>query len=169
MSGSTSSARGSRGSRSSARSPSSFAPRTDELRIVVDVTPLSLPRTGIGNYVRGMVGGLAAVAGKHELVAFAPTGLRGRRHVAAALRDIPVEKRILSVPGAYYWRSLWSRTGHPVVERAAGPLDVFHFSDWMYPSQRRGVRTTTVHDLVPLHFPELVHARTYRMHTAKLR
>jgi glycosyltransferase involved in cell wall biosynthesis len=115
-----------------------------------------------------MVGGLAAVAGEHEVVAFAPTGLRGRRHVAAALADIPVEKRILSVPGAYYWRSLWSRTGRPVVERAVGPLDVFHFSDWMYPAQRHGLRTTTVHDLVPLHFPERVHLRTYRMHTAKL-
>src|SRR6266516_6245944 len=157
------------GSPSSSRRQSSFYPRADALRIVVDVTPLSLPRTGIGNYVRGMVGGLAAVAGPHEVVAFAPTGHRGRRHVAAALADIPVEKRILSVPGAYYWRSLWSRTGHPVVERAAGPLDVFHFSDWMYPSQRHGVRTTTVHDLVPLHFPELVHPRTHRLHTAKLR
>jgi glycosyltransferase involved in cell wall biosynthesis len=132
------------------------------------VTPLSLPRTGIGNYVRGMVGGLAKVADQHEVVALAPTGLRGRHHVAAALDGIAVERRIWTVPGAYYWRSFWSRTGRPVVERVAGPLDVFHFSDWMYPSQRQGVRTTTVHDLVPLHFPELVHPRTYRMHTAKL-
>jgi glycosyltransferase involved in cell wall biosynthesis len=139
------------------------------LRIVVDVTPLSLPRTGIGNYVRGMVGGLAAVAGPNEIVALAPTGLRGRRHVAAALADIPVEKRIWGVPGAYYWRALWSRAGRPFVERFAGALDVFHFSDWMYPAQRHGVRTTTVHDLVPLHFPELVHPRTHRLHTAKLR
>ena len=42
------------------------------------------------------------------------------------------------------------------VERVVGPLDVFHFSDWMYPPQRGGVRATTVHDLVPLRFPELV-------------
>jgi glycosyltransferase involved in cell wall biosynthesis len=116
-----------------------------------------------------MVGGLAAVAGPNEIVALAPTGLRGRRHVAAALADISVEKRIWSVPGAYYWRALWSRAGRPFVERFAGALDVFHFSDWMYPAQRHGVRTTTVHDLVPLHFPELVHPRTHRLHTAKLR
>jgi alpha-1,3-rhamnosyl/mannosyltransferase len=54
------------------------------------------------------------------------------------------------------------------IEWLAGPLDVFHFSDWMYPPQRSGVRTTTVHDLVPLRFPNLVHPRTYRMHKAKL-
>jgi len=115
-----------------------------------------------------MVGGLASAAGDHELVAFAPTGPRGRRHVAAALADIPIEKKIWAMPGAYYWRKLWSLAGRPPVERFVGPLDVFHFSDWMYPAQRGGLRTTTVHDLVPLHFPELVHPRTYRLHTAKL-
>jgi alpha-1,3-rhamnosyl/mannosyltransferase len=39
----------------------------------------------------------------------------------------------------------------------------------MYPPQRAGVRATTIHDLVPLHFPELVHPRTRRMHGAKYR
>ena len=116
-----------------------------------------------------MVGGLASAAGDHELVAFAPTGPRGRRHVAVALADIPIEKKIWAMPGAYYWRKLWSLAGRPPVERFVGPLDVFHFSDWMYPAQRGGLRTTTVHDLVPVHFPKLVHPRTYRLHTAKLR
>jgi alpha-1,3-rhamnosyl/mannosyltransferase len=88
--------------------------------------------------------------------------------VVAALSDLPVETRINTLPGAYYWRALWSRLGSPPVERLTGAFDVFHFSDWMYPAQRSGVRATTVHDLVPLHFPDLVHARTYRMHTAKL-
>ena len=44
----------------------------------------------------------------------------------------------------------------------AGSLDVFHFSDWMYPRQRGGVRATTVHDLFPLRHPDWVHPQTYR-------
>ena len=40
---------------------------------------------------------------------------------------------------------------------ARGPLDVFHFSDWMYPPQRGGVRATTIHDLFPLRYPDWVH------------
>ena len=140
------------------------------MRIVIDVSPLSRPRTGIGNYVRGMVAGLAEAAGDdHELVAFGPSGPRGRRRIREALAGLPVELRLPLLPRAHAWRTAWSRIGRPPVERVVGPLDVFHFSDWMYPAQRHGVRTTTVHDLVPLHFPELVHARTYRMHTAKLR
>ena len=48
------------------------------MRIVVDVSPLSRPRTGIGNYIRGMVAGLAeAAGGDHELVAFGPSGPKG--------------------------------------------------------------------------------------------
>jgi glycosyltransferase involved in cell wall biosynthesis len=39
----------------------------------------------------------------------------------------------------------------------------------MYPPQRGGIRSTMVHDLVPLRFPEWVQGRTKRMHGAKYR
>jgi glycosyltransferase involved in cell wall biosynthesis len=139
------------------------------MRIVVDVSPLSRPRTGIGNYLRGMLAGLAeAGGGEHELVAFAPSGPRGRGRIRAALDGLPVELRLPLLPRAQWWRAGWSRLGRPPVESVAGPLDVFHFSDWMYPSQRGGVRATTVHDVVPLRFPELVERGTRRMHSRKL-
>ena len=138
------------------------------MRIVVDVSPLSLPRTGIGNYVRGMVAGLAeAVEERHELVAFAPSGPLGRRRIQESLAGLPVRLHLPLLPRAHLWRTAWSRLGRPPVETVVGPLDVFHFSDWMYPPQRGGVRATTVHDLVPLRFPEWVQARTLRMHGPK--
>ena len=46
---------------------------------------------------------------------------------------------------------------------------MLHFSDWMYPPQRSGIRSTMIHDLVPLRFPEWVQGRTKRMHGAKYR
>jgi glycosyltransferase involved in cell wall biosynthesis len=138
------------------------------VRIVVDVTPLSRPRTGIGNYVRGMLAGLAEVgAREHELVAFGPTGPRGRRRIRESLGSLELELRLPLLPRAHWWRTAWSRLGRPPVETVAGPLDVFHFSDWMYPAQRGGVRATTIHDLVPLRFPELVQPQTRRMHGPK--
>ncbi|MDQ2984756.1 MAG: glycosyltransferase family 4 protein [Actinomycetota bacterium] len=140
------------------------------MRIVLDVSPLSRPRTGIGNYVRGMVAGLAEVAvPEHELVAFAPTGPRGRRLIREALGDFPVELRVLLLPRAHTWRTWWSRAGRPPVEWLLGPLDVWHFSDWMYPAQRGGMRVTTIHDLVPLRYPEWVQRRTLAMHAPKYR
>jgi glycosyltransferase involved in cell wall biosynthesis len=136
------------------------------VRIVVDVTPLSRPRTGIGNYIRAMVAGLAEASGDaHELVAFGPSGPRGRRRIREALAGLLVELRLPPLP--HVGRTAWSRAGRVPVERVVGPLDVFHFSDWMYPPQRAGVRATTVHDLVPLRFPEWVEPETLRLHGRK--
>jgi glycosyltransferase involved in cell wall biosynthesis len=139
------------------------------VRIVVDVTPLSHPRTGIGNYIRGMLGGLAEAAGEeHEVVAFAPVSMRARGRLEEALSGIPVERRLISLPPpAHAWRTAWSRSGLLPVERFAGALDVFHFSDWMYPPQRGGLRTTTIYDLIPLRFPEWVHPRTRAINLRK--
>ncbi len=138
------------------------------MRIVVDVSPLSRPRTGIGNYLRGLVSGLVeAGGGRHEIVAFGPSGPNGRKRIRESLAGLDVELRLPLLPKAQWWRSGWSRLGRPAVERVVGPLDVFHFSDWMYPPQRGGVRATTVHDLVPLRLPQLVEPSTRRMHGAK--
>ena len=138
------------------------------MRIVVDVSPLSHPRTGVGNYIRGSLAGLVE-AGAHEVVAFAPASARGRSEIESALDGVDVERRIPHVPAAHAVRTAWSRLGRPPAERVVGAFDVFHFSDWMYPPQRAGLRSTMIHDLVPIHFPEWVHARTRRMHGAKYR
>jgi glycosyltransferase involved in cell wall biosynthesis len=138
------------------------------VRIAFDVSPLSHRRTGIGNYVLGSLAGLAeAAGGEHELVAFAPTRLRGRRLIREALADVPVELKTLVLPWSHAFRMGWSRLGHPAAERFLGRLDVLHFSDWLVPPQRDGIRSTMVHDLVPLHFPEWVTERTRSMHGYK--
>jgi glycosyltransferase involved in cell wall biosynthesis len=140
------------------------------VRIVYDVSPLTHPRTGVGNYIRGALAGMArASAGEHELVAFAPAAILGRSRLEAALDGIPVERRIVSLPFAHAVRRTWGRLGWPPTERLVGAFDVLHFTDWMVPPQRRGVRATMIHDLGPLRFPEKLHARTVRMHTRTAR
>jgi glycosyltransferase involved in cell wall biosynthesis len=140
------------------------------VRVVFDVTPLSHPRTGVGNYLRGALTGLAEASGaEDEIVAFALTNPRGRRTIRTAISEADVEERLPAAPLAHAWRTLWSRLGRPPAERLAGRFDVLHFSDWWYPPQREGVRTTTVHDLVPLRFPEWTTRRTRSMHGAKYR
>ena len=140
------------------------------MRIVVDVSPLSHPRTGIGNYIRGSLAGMSEAAdARHELVAFAPTSVNGPSRIRAALDGIPVTTRLLPLPASHAVRTAWSRAGHPAVERLAGPLDAFLFSEWMYPAQRGGVRATVFHDLIPLRHPEWCTARTISMHTRKAR
>jgi alpha-1,3-rhamnosyl/mannosyltransferase len=140
------------------------------VRIVVDVSPLSHPRTGVGNYIVGSLRGIAeASGGRHELIAFAPASRSGKRMIEEALAGLELEQQLPVLPLAHGVRTGWGRLGRYPVERVVGTLDVLHFSDWMYPPQAAGLRSTMVHDLVPLRHPEWTHPKTVRMHGAKLR
>jgi glycosyltransferase involved in cell wall biosynthesis len=141
------------------------------LRIAFDVSPLSHERTGVNNYIRGSLTGLAEVAKErgHRVVAFAPTSPAGRKAIPETLAGLDVELRLISLPGAHGWRTAWSALGWPPAERWLGAFDALHFSDWMYPPQRHGVRATTIHDLVPLHHPQWTTKRTQSMHGRKYR
>ena len=110
------------------------------MRIVIDVSPLSVSRTGIGNYVRGLVTGLLEVGGgRHEVVAFGLSGPRGRRRIREALAG---RARRAAAAAACRAQDGGGRAGAGSDGRPSravvGPLDVFHFSDWMYPPQRGG-------------------------------
>jgi glycosyltransferase involved in cell wall biosynthesis len=135
------------------------------VRIAYDVTPLSHPRTGVGNYILGTLKGMVEVGEGHELVAFGPVSIRGRRLLDVTLDGLPVERRLLTAPFAHAVRRTWGMVAWPPAERLVGDFDVLHFTDWMRPPQHRGVRATMIHDLGPLHFPERLHPRTVRMHT----
>ena len=140
------------------------------MRIAYDVTPLSHPRTGVGNYILGALKGMAEAAdGSHELVAFGPVSIRGRALLDSTLADLPVERRIATVPFGHAVRTVWSRLGRPSAERFLGDIDVLHFTDWMIPPGRPRVRATMIHDLGPLRYPERLHPRTVRMHSATAR
>jgi alpha-1,3-rhamnosyl/mannosyltransferase len=141
------------------------------MRIAFDVSPLSHERTGVNNYILGSLTGLAEAAarGGHEIVAFAPTSPAGKRLIPEVLAGVDVETRLVGLPGAHGWRTAWSMAGYPPAERFIGKFDVLHFTDWMYPPQKRGVRATTIHDLVPLHHPQWTTKRTRAMHRRKYR
>jgi glycosyltransferase involved in cell wall biosynthesis len=140
------------------------------VRIAFDVSPLSHPATGVGNYIRGSLAGLLeAAGGAHEVVAFAPTSIDGPRRIGAALEGLDVELRTWRLPFSHVVRTAWSVAAHPAAERLLGPFDVLQFTDWMYPPQRSGKRATMIHDLVPVRFPEWTTKRTQAMHGRKYR
>jgi glycosyltransferase involved in cell wall biosynthesis len=139
------------------------------MRIAFDVSPLSHERTGVNNYLRGSLRGLADAAPDDEIVAFAPTSLHGPAAIRAALAGIDIELRLVPLPASHAVRTAWSLARHPLAERWLGAFYVLHFSDWLVPPQRAGVRATTIHDIVPHHHPEWTTARTRAMHGRKYR
>lgn len=128
--------------------------RGDRLRVAVDATPLLGRRTGVGNFTAALLERLAA----REDVALTAYGVtwRGRRELAAAL---PAPVRPCRRPmAARPLRWAWGRLDLPPIEWWAGAVDVVHGTNFVVPPTSRAEGVVTVHDLTPLHFPELCDA-----------
>jgi glycosyltransferase involved in cell wall biosynthesis len=127
------------------------------MRVGLDATPLLGPRTGIGRYVAGLAGALAGLAGPEpEELALVPFSWRGTSDLPGAAPAGPrvrcgrrrVPARLLQVA--------WARLAWPPVEWLAGPVDVFHATNFMAPPARRAASVVTLHDLTYLRHPEMV-------------
>ena len=140
------------------------------MRIVWDVTPLAVPPTGIGRYLREALAAAARLAPDEEWVAVSLAGRGGTRRIDRHLGPLPavIRRRRLVVPGARVWRTLVNRAPLPLLEPLAGSADVAVGTEWLHPRQRRGLHVSIVHDLIPLRFPEHATSASIRMHAAKL-
>jgi glycosyltransferase involved in cell wall biosynthesis len=56
--------------------------------------------------------------------------------------------------------ALWARRDRPPVEWFIGPADVVHGTNFVVPPTRRAAAVVSVHDLTPLHHPELCDGAT---------
>ncbi|HEY1651179.1 MAG TPA: glycosyltransferase family 1 protein [Acidimicrobiales bacterium] len=56
--------------------------------------------------------------------------------------------------------ALWARGDRPPVEWFIGPVDVVHGTNFVVPPTRRAAAVVSVHDLTPLHHPELCDGAT---------
>ena len=125
------------------------------VRVVIDVTPLAIPPTGIGTYLRETVAAGGRNPRGHEIVALSMGGRTETAGLAEHLGSLPgVTRRHRRVRGAFVLRRVVNALPLPLLEQLAGRADAFVGSEWLHPRQRRGVRGAIVYDLVPLRFPE---------------
>lgn len=126
------------------------------LRVAVDATPLLGRRTGVGTFVAGALGALAADESL-ALSAYA-LSLRGRGRLAPHL---PAGVRAINRPmAAGPLLRTWARADGPPAEWWTGPVDVVHGTNFCVPPARNARQIVTVHDLTPLRYPELTTAAT---------
>lgn len=126
------------------------------LRVALDATPLLGARTGVGEFCRGALAGLAARPGL-EVSAFAVSW----RRRGGIVGQVPEGVKVLGrpMPARPLHRS-WRLLGSPPLECFSGPLDVAHGTNFVVPPTRRAARVMTVHDLTTLRFPELCDSST---------
>jgi glycosyltransferase involved in cell wall biosynthesis len=127
------------------------------MRVALDATPLIGPRTGVGHYVAGLLGGLLSLSQPPEVVLTAFT-LRGRGQLVAprgaSVAGRPAPARLL--------QASWMRGPFPPVELLSGRADVFHATNFVLPPRARAAGVVMVHDLAYEKLPEVVTAASLR-------
>jgi glycosyltransferase involved in cell wall biosynthesis len=112
--------------------------------------------TGIGVFCQGALGALAQRP--HLTTQAYAVSWRRRRLVDAHLppgvsgRQRPMPARPL--------HALWRRSDHPLIERFVGPVDVVHGTNFVVPPTGRAAAVVSIHDLTPVHHPELCNPAT---------
>jgi glycosyltransferase involved in cell wall biosynthesis len=126
------------------------------LRVALDATPLLGFTTGVGEFCLGALGSLAQRSDL-DVRAFA-VSWRRRAGIAARLpAGVKAGQRPMPARPLH---ALWGRVAAPSVEWFIGPVDVVHGTNFVVPPTRRAGAVVSVHDLTPLHHPELCNAAT---------
>ena len=126
------------------------------MRVAVDATPLLGLPTGVGAFCQGALAALSVRPG----VALQAYAVSWRRRswlhdklpagVASNQRAMPARPL----------HALWARGDRPPVEWFIGATDVVHGTNFVVPPTRRAAAVVSVHDLTPLHHPELCNEAT---------
>lgn len=133
-----------------------MAGKDRQARVGLDATPLLTPRSGVGEFCYWAMAALAA-RGDIDVRAFAVTWRR------RGLLDGKVPPGVTITGRAMPARPLhksWAWWPLPPIETFVGQLDVVHGTNFVVPPARRAAMVVTVHDLTPLHFPQMCQAAT---------
>jgi glycosyltransferase involved in cell wall biosynthesis len=126
------------------------------LRVALDATPLLGQPTGVGVFCLGALRALA-VRTDLDVRAFA-VSWRKRAGIEAKLpADVTAAQRPMPARPLH---AAWGRAAWPPVEWFIGPVDVVHGTNFVVPPTRRAGAVVSVHDLTPLHHPELCNQAT---------
>jgi len=137
------------------------------MKIAIDISPV-IYETGVSWYTRNLVRALVSLDLENEYVLFGGS-LRRKRELAAfanSIHEENVKSKFINLPPIAL-SFLWNNLHVLPVETFTGNVDVFHSSDWTQPPTR-AFKVTTIHDLVPLRFPEISHPKIVETHKRRL-
>lgn len=128
------------------------------MRIGMDISQIA-HRGGVGIYTENLAKGLINFSDL-EMVFFYSSL---RKPYMGKLKNVK-EYRL---PPTLF-EILFNRWRNVTIEKFLGPMDIFHSSDWIQPPTK-ALKVTTVHDLVPIKFPQWSHPKVVSVHKRRLR
>lgn len=142
------------------------------MKIAIDVSPI-VYNTGVSEYTSNLVRSLLDIDNVNEYKLFGGSFRRvGEiKDFFASLRSTSLLNSKFSAytfPIAPSLADLiWNKLHIMPVERLVGQSDIYHSSDWSQ-APSRAIKVTTVHDLVPLLYPNESHPKIVSVHRQKL-
>ena len=110
------------------------------MNIAIDIRSTLKKMTGIGNYTLGLVNALAGIDREN------------RYYLYSYIRPFDFKRRLWPLPGSNFSHRVDRLSFNP--SKAMRDVDVLHTSSYDMPESRFYSLVTTVHDLVPLIFPQ---------------
>jgi glycosyltransferase involved in cell wall biosynthesis len=126
------------------------------LRVALDATPLLGLPTGVGAFCQGALAALGLRTGL-DVRAYAVSWRRRRQIETQLPPGVRVRQRPMPARPLH---ASWGRRDSPPLEWFIGATDVVHGTNFLVPPTRRAAAVVSVHDLTPLHHPELCNEAT---------
>ncbi|MBI2617078.1 glycosyltransferase family 4 protein [Candidatus Gottesmanbacteria bacterium] len=126
------------------------------MKIAIDISQIVYQGSGVATYTRNLISSLLSVDKKNEYilfgVAFHQMNILEQFHSEMKKIHNGVSKKFIFLPPSvinFVWNSLHILP----VDIFLPDIDIFHSSDWIQPPTK-AVKITTVHDVIPLKYPE---------------
>ena len=136
------------------------------MKIAIDISSV-VYGTGVSWYTQNLVKNILRLDREDDFTLFGGS-LRQLGHlkkIAAGFPRLPRTKFFPLPPTALDF--LWNRLHSLPIEKLIGDMDVFHSSYWTQPPTS-AFKVTTIHDLVPLRFPNISHPKIVSVHKRRL-
>lgn len=137
------------------------------MKIGIDISQI-VYGTGVSQYTKNLVQALLKEdqGNKYFLFGGALRRFNDLNHFSKSLKGNFLKKFYLLSPTLLDF--FWNRLHFFSIENFVGEVDIFHSSDWAQPPRRKAKLVTTIHDLVPLLFPESSHPKIVGAHKRRL-
>lgn len=135
------------------------------MKVAIDISQIPYG-TGVATYTRNLVQNLLTIDNKNQYLFYANVWRR-KDDIVEFLNGLEgeFEHKLLPIPPTISAK-IFNSSMRLSIDRLIGRSDILHTSDWTEPSSA-AVKITTIHDLIPLLFPEISDERLVKVHKKK--
>lgn len=141
------------------------------MRIAIDISAV-IYGTGVSTYTKNLLENLLKIDKDNNYILFGGslrrlTELENYYSGILNLDNTNLSKKFVPLP-PFFANILWNKLHIVPIETFVGKVDTFHSSDWTQPPSS-AYKVSTVHDLIPLKYPDMSDPKIVRVHKARFK